>query len=531
MIGKTNCKAVSILPCEIINITLTTNQSTHNDLVGTTFTVNYGSYIKDYVWEGSQMTIEVPAYVQYVIEFGNVNGYKAPDAIINTAINGNSRNITGTYQTCLLSIAITDNQSSYNDISGAKATIVGTTINTTIVNGDTVKIPIDETVTITGTEISGYLKPSTTYTAINTSKTITLNYTTEILTVNVSGVSSGYTVYVKKSDGTVLGSQTTASKVYKIPSNTQYYVQASAVSSYTTPSNSTTYTSASTSNANRSVSMNYVLATETVTVKCSGLSSGFTLTVINATTGATIGSQTTTSKSYSIPAGTKYYVTASAVSGYNKPSNSATYTAVASGTRTVTITYKVHEGTQNPSNGVWIQDIDGYYHTESGWSGSYIPNGIAVITDTCSFIIALQDAAVCMWGGYGKVMAGASNLANASESYNGKSLTNSIISNLNGYNDGYTTGAPAAEYCANFVFPNGKKGYLGASGEWNIAVHNTTSIESALDVCGGSPMGARYWTSTSYSGTKESWYAWWSNTHISQTYRYNNYNVRAFCSL
>lgn len=319
----------------MVNLTLQTDQSSHTVLNGVNFTLSYGNYTKSYTWNGSTITIEVPAYLTYTITFGGVANYTTPASITYTAQAGNSRTVNAVY----------------------------------------------------------------------------------------------------------------------------------------------------------------TIQKETVTVKCSGLSSGFTLTVKNATSGVTIGSQTTTSKSYQIPAGTKYYVTASTVSGYNKPANSSTYTAVANGARTVTMTYTVaHEGTKNPTNGVWIQDTDGYCHTVDAWSGKYTPNGVAVITNNCQFVVALENAVPGYeyWANgdisvpYDMTLyTDDPNIAIAD--YNGETYTNKILSFLTG--DGH-----ASAYCAKFVFPNGKKGYLGSVGEWCAVLDNEPKVELALNKFGHSLLSGSYFT-------------------------------------
>lgn len=121
--------------------------------------------------------------------------------------------------------------------------------------------------------------------------------------------------------------------------------------------------------------------------------------------------------------------------------------------------------------GVYIEDVDGYLYTESEWPERKIPNGIAVLTDKCRFVIAMQDVsgASFQWGGNNKTVSGIVTTTDrqiAQADYAGASNTDTIISALSGYNDSYVTGAPAVEYCKAFTFPNGKKGYLGAAGEW-----------------------------------------------------------------
>lgn len=317
----------------------------------------------------------------------------------------------------------------------------------------------------------------------------------------------------------------------EVPAYVEYTISFGAVSGYTAPS-SISYTAQA--NNSRTVTATYTIEVEKLTVKVSGLSSGFTVSVINATTGATIGTQTATSKVYSIPAGTKYYVIASAYSGYNTPANSSTYTAVANGTRTVTMTYTVeHSGTTSPSNGVYIQDTDGYFHTESEWDGSYTPNGIAVITSNCRFVMALSDAhsTYCQWGSYGTEVSGittATDISTAKTDYDGEAQTTTILSVLGNSSD--TDDAPAAYYCRAYTFPDGKKGYLGAAGEWQAALDNKAAVASALSKCGGTALSDYYWTSTQYS-SNHSWAMYWNYEYLTNSYKRNDRYVRAFAAI
>ena len=185
--------------------------------------------------------------------------------------------------------------------------------------------------------------------------------------------------------------------------------------------------------------------------------------------------------------------------------------------------------------GVFIEDVDGYLYTVDGWDGSKTPNGVAVLTDNCRFVMALIDAhtSSCRWGGYGKAVSGivtTNNSSTAQADYAGASNTDKIISELSGYNDPYGTGAPAAEYCKAFTFPNGKKGYLGAAGEWQAALDNKDSILSALSKCGGSALKNYYWTSTQSSSNK-SWCMIWGGEYLYSNSRDFNDYVRAFTTL
>lgn len=185
--------------------------------------------------------------------------------------------------------------------------------------------------------------------------------------------------------------------------------------------------------------------------------------------------------------------------------------------------------------GVYIEDVDGYLYTEDEWDGSKTVNGIAVLTDDCRFVIALEDAytSTCQWGGYRKTVSGivtTTDESMAQADYAGASNTDTIISELSGYNDSYVTGAPAAEYCKAFTFPNGKRGYLGAVGEWQAALDNKASIVSALSKCGGSAITYYRWTSTQCSSST-SWSTYWYGEGWSYDDKRNENEVRAFTTL
>lgn len=187
------------------------------------------------------------------------------------------------------------------------------------------------------------------------------------------------------------------------------------------------------------------------------------------------------------------------------------------------------------TNGVYIQATDGLLYTEADWDGTKTPNGIAVITDNCRFVMALTDAhtSSCEWGGYGTEVSGITTTTSGSTAatdYDGNGNTTTIINALNGTNDGYVDGAPAAEYCRAYTFPNGATGYLGAAGEWQAALDNKSAVASALSACGGTAMSDWYWTSTQCSSSL-SWYMPWYDEYLNPGNKSHANYVRAFAAL
>lgn len=178
-----------------------------------------------------------------------------------------------------------------------------------------------------------------------------------------------------------------------------------------------------------------------------------------------------------------------------------------------------------PANGVYIQHINGNLYTESEWtSRGYAnsqANGVAVVSDACSFVIAKSDASSSelLWGGLGVTIEDivtTNDSSVAARDYDGKGNTRKIIGQLGGTTDeSGIVGSPAAEACAAFTFPNGKKGYFPALGELQITYLNKTAISSAMTTIGGTGFKGygyyyasstqlnflRYWYISLYNGT------------------------------
>lgn len=191
--------------------------------------------------------------------------------------------------------------------------------------------------------------------------------------------------------------------------------------------------------------------------------------------------------------------------------------------------------------GVYIQHIDGSLHTESEWiTAGYtndVANGVAILSATESaFVIAKVDASSSgfHWGGYGKAISDiitSTSSADAVLDFDGESNTTKIITQLAGTNDGYDNGAPAAESCAAYVFPNGKTGYLGALGEWQAVHSNKTAVNNAMSLIGGTVLNtSSYWSSTQYNAYN-AWLIIFSDGSKRNSVKYAGSRGRAFASL
>lgn len=191
--------------------------------------------------------------------------------------------------------------------------------------------------------------------------------------------------------------------------------------------------------------------------------------------------------------------------------------------------------------GVYIQHIDGTLYTTDDWtSGGYTneeANGVAVVRPISgSFVIAKEESSSRLkWGGYGTnitdIVTSTSN-STAVLDNDGAGNTPKIIEQLTGVTDSYgTVGAPAAEYCASYTFPNGKTGYLGALGEWQAAYNNKAKVNSAMSLIGGTTISTNYYWSSTQHSSDGGWGLSWSSYYEDAHSKNGTYYVRAFCSL
>lgn len=181
--------------------------------------------------------------------------------------------------------------------------------------------------------------------------------------------------------------------------------------------------------------------------------------------------------------------------------------------------------------GVFIQHVDGRVFSTEGWTeGGFTndkANGVVVSTEAARFVIAKDNVSTLMkWSSNTSSLVDgiltSTDEAVAKTDFNGQQNTELMLA-------ADTSGAGYS--CANYVFPNGEKGYLPALGEWDIAYQNKTAVNKAMTLIGGTALGSNsYWSSTQGSA----YYAWnlyWSGGYASSSGKGSNSYVRAFSAL
>ena len=187
--------------------------------------------------------------------------------------------------------------------------------------------------------------------------------------------------------------------------------------------------------------------------------------------------------------------------------------------------------TQLPSNGVYIQDINGKLWETEDWDNSVKPNAVAVIADEAKFLIALTQApstttiSSFSTATLDKYMMAALDSDVAKADYNGAGNTANIIK-LPQRTD------YAANHCSTYILPDGNtKGYLPSLGQLNLAYQNKDAIDAALSKCGAAMFEDYYWSST-FAGVNGSgrscWILRWNGGIVSYDYVSHYYYVRPF---
>lgn len=178
----------SIPSGETVKIVVTSNQAQPDvDINGSTITLVYGNVTKNFVWEGTEITTEVPTGVTYTITCSNIEGYSTPEVQEYTALATNTRNVLLSYNTTITTISVTSNH----------PTLFPTNVDVTLDGGFqksltgsltyTVKIPTNVEYTVKGSEVK--LSTDEYYRQFNTplTQTVTATGTTQSINLIYNG--------------------------------------------------------------------------------------------------------------------------------------------------------------------------------------------------------------------------------------------------------------------------------------------------------------------------------------------------------
>ena len=162
------------VPYDTVNLTVTTNQSSNDDIIGKVISVTYGTTTDSYTIDGEVVAIKIPQYAKASVIMPSIDGYKTPTVADINAVGGNTINISVIYEAELVSVMLSKSDST--SVTGVKVTINDTTytFKTTAIS---VKIPFGTEYTIRVAGLKGYSTPkSVTYTASQITRDVTMEY-------------------------------------------------------------------------------------------------------------------------------------------------------------------------------------------------------------------------------------------------------------------------------------------------------------------------------------------------------------------
>ena len=232
-----------------LTIFITSNQSNDTTIAATKASVKYEDKT---ISASNGQVVKIPIGVSVTVIFPEVTGYTRPDSQSYVSTY-DSKSISVTYNTTIVKVTMSDNQTSLNDIASSKATVKYNSTSISVSPNGTVKVPLGNSAIITWSSISGYRTPDgQTFIAAGTSMQFNGLYQTELLTVNVTSdidMPTSFTITVSG-----VGSQTSSSKTYKVPFGASYTVSASQASGYKTPATQSFVADS----ANRTVNVMYL---------------------------------------------------------------------------------------------------------------------------------------------------------------------------------------------------------------------------------------------------------------------------------
>ena len=550
---------------ETVKVTLTSNQTNPNsDLTGTKVTVTYSENItREQEWQGSELTFNIPTGQEYTVSVEGITDYAKPEDQKYTAIAGNTKNITFTYNTTVVSVTV-------SGVTSATATVTGSsTSNLTFSAGaltQTFRVPTGQAYTVTFSEVPGYATPaqiSTTAAGATQSHNADYSNTTVTVTVasNQSDFNGSVTATISYSGGTDNKSVTgTGQLQFSVPYGVSYTITFNEISPFRTPTQISDSANAST----KSHSVSYDATKVTVNI-----TSNHGTTDIGSAKATINGTQYSNGQTLLVPTGSSAQATFNSITGYKTPATQSistsgatatitgTYqsewvtinvTGVSSGftvsitggfTATQTATSQQHKipyGTsytvsagnvngytapgnqqftanQNTrtvtvayteiTNGVFIYDNQGNLTPTASWNTGNNSKalGVAVITEDCEFIISksLPMKNAIEWGGYGTDISELTNYSSSSSAQNDFNGQSNTSTILLNLS---TSTDIAAGYCRSQSL-NGKTGYLPAAGELYVMWENKSDINSALQKIGASTIDSAF--NNLYTGSHYPW--------------------------
>lgn len=229
---------------ETVKITVASNQSSDSNINGVTITVAYGDTSKQLTWEGTELSITVPVNSNYTITCSDITGYSTPEVQSFTATAGNTRNVTLTYSTTIVTLVVTSNNPTLfvDDVSISISGAITKSLSGNLTY--TFNVPTGKQFTVAGWEVivntdTTYRKydipEEETHTATGITQNVSYVYYGTKVTLNITADEGTITPVVGLTPAMWTHSLSLGMHNFILPKNYEYRFQGGEVTNYDTP--------------------------------------------------------------------------------------------------------------------------------------------------------------------------------------------------------------------------------------------------------------------------------------------------------
>lgn len=229
---------------ETVKITVASNQLSDSNINGVTITIAYEDTSKQLTWEGTELNTTVPVNSNYTITCSDITDYSTPEVQSFTAIAGNTRNVTLTYSTTIVTLTVTSNNPTlFTDnasisISGAvtKSLSGNLTYTFNVPTGKQFTVAGYEVVVNTDTIYRKYDIPEeNTLTATGATQSVSYVYYGTKVTLDITADEGTITPIVSLTPAMWTHSLSLGTHNFILPKNYAYRFQGGEVTNYDTP--------------------------------------------------------------------------------------------------------------------------------------------------------------------------------------------------------------------------------------------------------------------------------------------------------
>lgn len=229
---------------ETVKITVASNQPSDSNINGVTITVAYENTSKKLTWEGTELSITVPVNSNYTITCSDITDYSTPEVQSFTATAGNTRNVTLTYSTTIVTLTVTSNNPTLfvDDVSISISGAITKSLSGNLTY--TFNVPTGKQFTVAGWEVmvntdTTYRKydipEEETHTATGITQNVLYVYYGTKVTLNITADEGAITPVVGLTPAIWTHPLSLGMHNFILPKNYEYRFQGGEVTNYDTP--------------------------------------------------------------------------------------------------------------------------------------------------------------------------------------------------------------------------------------------------------------------------------------------------------